>query len=140
MDHKKSFYVDVIKMVNFKFVEENPLTYNEFKKYWLDVENYPTLESICKKLNIGMRKCSTWGKEVTMETGFQRKTLNRKVDYSCYEDFKKDYLACELSQVSIMKKYNLKSRWAFNNLRQKVTEETGFVRKGHKRDGLKKVK
>lgn len=126
-------------MVNFRIIDENPLTYNEFKTCWLDVETYPTLKSICNHLGIGWKKCRTWGNEVTLETGFSRRSIEPVEHDKIYEDFKKDYLACELSQTELRKKYNLKSNYSYDKIRRRVTKETKLVRKGNVVNGLKKV-
>ena len=51
-------------------------------------------------------------------------------DYSvneCYEDFKRDYMACELSMKEIDAKYGLSTGQSYR-LRKQVVDETGFKR------------
>lgn len=76
-------------MANFNIQEGTSPSWEEFKKYYFDVENYPNTKSILQKISISERTFQKWSKEVAKETGRIRVWNGRHAELQDYTIEKK---------------------------------------------------
>lgn len=76
-------------MVNFNIQDGTYPSWEEFKKYYFDVENYPNTKSILRKISISERTFQRWSKEVAKETGRIRVWNGRQAEIQDYTIEKK---------------------------------------------------